>query len=98
MQQDQITSFSPNSANAVLPAGWISVNELLPHKNLTIDVVIKNEYGQYRIPNAEYRLKDMWHKTERFEIYQHTDNGMQWVDVTSQVTHWMIPPVLPACR
>ena len=98
MHTDENLSSSRNDGNTVLPAGWVSVSDLLPEKNLTIDVVIKNEYGQYRIPNAEYRLKDMWHKTERFEIYQHTDDGMQWVDVTSQVTHWMVPPVLPACR
>jgi hypothetical protein len=76
-------------------SGWVSVYDDLPNKNLTVDVVIKNEYGQYRIPNAEYRLKDVWHKSERFESYQHTDDGMQWIDITKEVTHWMLPPVLP---
>jgi hypothetical protein len=74
---------------------WISVKDRLPHENLTVDVVIKNEYGIYRIPNAEYRLKDIWHNSERFENYQRTDEGMRWVDITINVTHWMPPPELP---
>lgn len=97
MTKDNNTS-NPKGTNAMLAAGWISVKESLPEKDLIIDVVINNEYGQYRVPNAAYRLKDMWHKSARFEIYEHTDGGMRWVDVTSQVTHWMLPPALPDCR
>ena len=75
--------------------GWISVKDGLPEGNVTVDVVIKNEYREYRIPNVEYRLADLHNKTNRFESYQHTEDGMRWVDITSYVTHWMPIPKLP---
>lgn len=76
-------------------SGWVKCSDRLPTKHMTVDVVVKNEYGQYRIPNSEFRIKDIWHKTDRFEHYQRTDEGMRWVDITNQVTHWMELPKLP---
>lgn len=71
---------------------WISVNDRLPEKNTTIDVIIN---GKYRLPDAVYSLKDMWNKKDNFSAYMRGDNGMYWADITSDVTHWMPIPEPP---
>ena len=96
MITDKVQTSITNTANKIV-SGWVPVSESLPTKSRTVDIVIKNEYGRYRVPNAEYSLKDFWNKTDSFKIYQQTDDGMGWTDVTSQVLYWMIPPALP-CR
>jgi hypothetical protein len=74
---------------------WIPCSERLPEGGATVDVIVENEFGKFRLPNVTYKLKDAWKTSDRFENYQHGDNGMEWVDITNTVTHWTTLPPLP---
>jgi len=83
MQQDQIASVSPNSTNAVLAAGWISLNEQLPNPGQKVDL--------WLVPADEeksYRISWTWEKESTAEI---KISGCK-------VTHWMPFVAPPACR
>lgn len=76
--------------------GWVSVKDRLPEENTTIDVVVRNEYGVYRIPDCNYSKYASWDNGAKFKTYMHTDNGMNWVDITNQVIYWQHKPLLPS--
>ena len=75
--------------NNVLPAGWISVAERLPET--ACDVLVVKHNG--RVFMMSYHAPFDSGK----RIFQWWGFG-NWVDQNSQVTHWMLLPVAPACR
>ncbi len=72
---------------------WVDVLEKFPDVQV-VDVVIKDEYGVRRGTDVTYQMP-LWGKTKEFHQFQHTDNGMQWIDITRFVTHWKYLPKLP---
>jgi hypothetical protein len=75
-------------------SGWVNLVDELPNYG-TIDVWVSDEYSKRRIPNSEYRQRDFYNKSDRFEAFMHTDDGMRWVDITNMVTHWRPLPAPP---
>jgi len=75
-------------------SGWVNLVDELPNYG-TIDVWVSDEYSKRRIPNSEYRQRDFYNKSDRFEAFMHTDDGMRWVDITNMVTHWRPLPTPP---
>lgn len=73
--------------------GWTRVDSGLPEDG-EVDVWVKNEYGEYRMPNIKYH-KGINDKEKRFFCYMHNDNGITWTDITKEVTHWMPLPNKP---
>ena len=82
MQTVETTTSSPNSTNAVLAAGWISVEDNLPPKN-----------GRYLVTcdNHLYSPYVCVYSTEYGSQYH-------WNIPAGRVTHWMELPLPPACR
>lgn len=83
MQTVETTTSSPNRTNAVLAAGWISLNEQLPNAGQKVDL--------WLVPADEeksYRISWTWEKESTAEI---KISGCK-------VTHWMPFVAPPACR
>ena len=83
-----------NTLPASPGSGWVNLVDELPNYG-TIDVWVSDEYSKRRIPNSEYRQRDFYNKSDRFEAFMHTDDGMRWVDITNMVTHWRPLPTPP---
>ena len=83
-----------NTLPASPGSGWVNLVDELPNYG-TIDVWVSDEYSKRRIPNSEYRQRDFYNKSDRFEAFMHTDDGMRWVDITNMVTHWQPLPTPP---
>jgi len=86
MQQDQITSVSPNSTNAVLAAGWISVKDKLPDDGQIVDIwemprtqLLKRNLSLKGTPygNQYYHDTDYygWRSTNYQFTIEHDDEG-----------------------
>ena len=73
---------------------WVSVKDKLPDIGKSYDVVIEDEYGKRRGVDVNYSKKT-WGTGNIFTQLQHTDNGMNWIDITKYVTHWKYLPNLP---
>ena len=85
MQTVETTTSSPNSTNAVLPAGWISVNDDLPKSKTHVWVWIGGLVNQ---PVKHfYTSKGKWLNMETIILPKYYE-----------VEFWMPLAVAPACR
>lgn len=84
MQTVETTTSSPNSTNAVLNEGWISVKEKLPESGENV-LIHHKQYGigiGYCIP-LDGSFAGSFH-------------GVPVIDESKQTTHWMKLPCPPA--
>ena len=87
MQTVETTTSSPNSANAVLAAGWISGSEIPSHTNDVIAEVLDGTFFM-----ARYYHDTKWN-------FYFSDTGLKPDDTRRmKVVRWLPLERLPACR